>query len=168
MGAIAEALDIPTYARPRYSISSGTLGILAGLVPSAFSLYALRVVTGQHFSREENPNILSKLFDYPVTPDIDYPGSVWTYLNAVPASGKFKEDTCRKWLMDLWLKDKELRSLKHADSKQIHRVTGTMPGRHSVTIELLSTRLAMLEQLSAMIFRMKGILLELVRAARDV
>ena len=40
--AIAEGLDIPTYNNPKLSIPSGSIGILAGIVPSVFSLIAVK------------------------------------------------------------------------------------------------------------------------------
>jgi hypothetical protein len=163
---VAEALSIPTYNRPRYSVSSGAIGIMAGLVPTAFSLYALKLAPGKHFSGQETPNILSKMFDYPTNDQIEFPDSVWDFLNTVPAEGGTAA-TRRKWLIGIWVKNKDLASFRHSDSKKVlDKVIGAQSGSHTITLELLSTRLAMLEQLNALIFQMKRELLEIMQAVR--
>jgi hypothetical protein len=103
--AVAEALDIPTYSRPRYSISSGTIGILAGLVPTAFSLYALHHEAGKHYQRKPYPNMLCKLFGEPVLFRNDYPSSIWKYLSAVPDGGTRSR---KDMLVEYWMEDKNI------------------------------------------------------------
>ena len=93
--AVCEGLDIPTYARPRYSISSGTTGILAGVIPSIASMYTLKAVNGKKKTSEVEPNMLAKLFDYPTTADIEYPNSVWQFINQVPADNPAEQKKIR-------------------------------------------------------------------------
>ena len=102
--AVAEALDIYTYKSPRLSISSGTVGILAGIAPSVFSAYAVHSSGGRHYSRQSYPNILSKFYDFPTLPRIDFPDIVWQYFNSCP----YEETKSRRELMkEHWYQDKK-------------------------------------------------------------
>ncbi len=159
--AVAEALDIPTYNHPRYSISSGTVGILAGLVPSAFSLYALRAPES-HYSRMSYPNMLSKLFGYETIPRIRYPASVWSYLNAKPPeSSKSRLDI----MIEHWHQDKYIVSLRKSDqTAALNALTGYR--QDEVTIDLLADRLTMLRITKAVVMQMNRPLLELSMIVR--
>ncbi len=164
--AVAEALDIPTWNRPKYSISSGAVGILAGLVPTAASLYALKEVGGHHYSKLSQANILAKLFGYEVGPDIDYPDSVWTFLNTVPP-GSPGGLSRRQRLMSWWTRDKLIPGPTSPGARRkIGILTAETVPRRSVTIAVVSERLAMLEQLTAVVFRAKELLLEIIRCIR--
>jgi hypothetical protein len=157
--AVAEALDIPTWKRPKYSIGSGINGILAGVVPSFASLYAMHAAGGRKHSGERDPNMLSKIF-IPSSdePDIDYPAPVWKWLNSVPP-GEIK--TRRDQLIDRWITDKNLPDFTDLRNRtQIEHVTALAPTKR-VTISLLETRRAMLTQLAAEILKMKRLLYEL-------
>jgi hypothetical protein len=162
--AIAEALDIPTYSHPRYSISSGTVGILAGLVPSAFSLYALRAPAA-HYGRYPYPNMLSKIFDYPTIPRIEYPACVWTYLNTKPAGEATK--TRLDILNGIWHHDSNIHFLhQHDQKKALDLLTGV--NQQGVSIDLLSDRITMLRLTRAMVMQMNRPLLELSMSARGL
>lgn len=162
--ALAEGLDIPTYVHPRLSIPSGTIGIAAGLVPSAFSAFAVRSSNSGHYDRDPRPNMLSPLFDYQVTPRIEYPKSVWNYLHAPPAddeSGRTRLDR----LVDNWIEDKNIHVFSDRNSRaQLDSLTGSVQKR--LTIDLLADRLNMLQQVSALISQMNRPLLELIMVAR--
>jgi hypothetical protein len=157
--AVAEGLDIPTYRQPRYSIPSGSIGIIAGLVPSIFSLYALKESSGEKFKRPAKPNMLSKLFGYPVTPQLEIPDSIWSYITAVPpqsAGNKARFEI----LKSRWLSDQNLTTYTDPTSKkQLDQLTGSV--EEKANIQLLSDRLTMLNQMSAMIVRMNRLLLEI-------
>lgn len=162
--ALAEGLSIPTYRRPRFSISSGTTGILAGLVPSAFSIYALKQLSGRHFVGTCKPNMLAKLFDYPTSPQIEYPKSVWDYLNAVPPDDN-SGLTRRVQIINRWIEDRNMPYFKDKKSReQIDYVTGF--SQPDVTIAKIQARTDMLQQLSAEIFKMNRTLLELMMVIR--
>jgi len=162
--AVAEALDIPTYKQPKYSIPSGAIGIVAGLVPSAFSLYALRKEGGGKFDRVPHPNMLSKVFAYPVTPEIDYPDSVWTWLNSAPPTDA-RHLTRINFIKAWWLKDANLRTLNGQTSKpKLDLLTGSV--QNDLTIQLINDRLAMLRHMHALILQMDRPLLELMMAVR--
>lgn len=162
--ALAEALSIPTYSHPRYSVSSGTIGILAGMVPTAFSILALRQSQGGKFERQAYPNMLSKIFDYPVVPRVDYPQSVWDYLHSRPA-GRQAGKTRVELLISQWVADKNIHFLTDKTSKaQMDMLTGA--GNQKLSIDLLSDRVCMMKELDAMIGLMNRPLLEIMMAVR--
>jgi len=162
--AVAEALDIPTYARPRYSISSGTIGILAGLIPTAFSLYAVHSMAGRHYQRKPYPNMLSKLFGEPVLMRNDFPSSIWRYLSAVPDGGTKSR---KEMMIDYWLEDKNIACLKDAANQgQVDLVTGAR--QRAVTIQVMNDRLTMLGQLKSVVMHMTRPLLELQMIERGL
>ncbi len=159
--AVCEGLDIPTYARPRYSVSSGTVGILAGIVPSVASMYTLKAVNGKKKTSEVEPNMLAKLFGYPTTIDIEYPNSVWQFINQVPADeakGKKRLDQ----LVDRWISDSNISSFTDRSSrKQLDVLTASVAQPKGLSINTLTARQVMLQQLSSEIMKMKRMLLEL-------
>ncbi|CAN5607861.1 hypothetical protein BH11CYA1_BH11CYA1_18390 [soil metagenome] len=164
--AVAEGFTIPTYKYPNYAIPSGINGIIAGLVPSFFSMWAMKQVAGEKNKSENDPNILAKLFDYPITPDIDYPSSVWQFLQTIPP-GQLSGKTRREQLIDRWISDDNLPDFTDPKSrKQIDVITASISHRKSLTISTLNTRLVMLKQLEGEVLKMKRMLLELNMVAR--
>jgi hypothetical protein len=163
--AIGEALDIPTYSHPRYSISSGTIGILAGLVPSVFSIFAIHASAGPHIDRAPRPNLLAPLFQFPTTiRRLEYPKSVWDFLHSPPSSnpsGKSRLDM----LVGHWVEDSNIHLFSDkCSNRQIEEITGVTA--QSTTINLVSDRLNMLDQLHALINHMNRPLLELMMVVR--
>jgi hypothetical protein len=162
--AIGEALDVPTNTHPNYSVASGTFGILAGIVPSIASMYALKQLDGKKTTSEKDPNMLSKLFHYPTDLDIDYPEPVWNFLNAVPASDSSGK-TRRDQLIDRWISDKNIGNFTDRTSaKQLDAITASVPRKKGLSISTLNARQAMLQQLGAEILKMKRLLYELSMA----
>ncbi len=160
---LAEALSIPTYSHPRYSVSSGTLGILAGLVPTAFSIVAARESKGGKFERPGFPNMLAKIFDYKVGPMVDYPPSVWTFLHSSPPH--LAEKSRIDILVEEWLEDKNIKIFTSRTNKsQLDRLTGN--ATQNLSVDLLADRVAMLTQLDALIALMNRPVLELMLAVR--
>lgn len=158
---VCEALAIPSYSNPKLSISSGITGILAGLVPSVASAYTLKAVNGKKKTSEVEPNMLAKLFNYPVNTDIEYPSSVWQFLNQVPAA-ESKTKTRRDQLVDRWVADSNIPGFTNRNSKeQLNVVTASVAQKKGLSIATLSTRNVMLQQLSAEVLKMKRMLLEL-------
>lgn len=163
--AVCEALAIPTVKRSKYAISSGITGIIAGLVPSAFSLYTLKAVNGKRKNSEESPNMLAKVFGYPTTSEIEYPNSVWTFLTQVPAneSGKTRSEQ----LIDRWIADANIPSFTHRGSHpQLDVITASHAQPKGLSIATLTARSVMLEQLAAEVQKMKRMLLELNMAVQ--
>ncbi|PWT94357.1 MAG: hypothetical protein C5B53_13340 [Candidatus Melainabacteria bacterium] len=162
--AVAEGLDIPTYKKPRYSIPSGSIGIIAGIVPSVFSAFAVRESSGFGYEREPYPNMLTQLFDYPRLTRTDIPASVLTYLHAKPAYAEHGESRA-DWLVNRWVDDKNLSVFNDRKSRsQKDAITGMVQSH--LTIQLVSDRLTMLQQLSAMINQINRPLLELMMVVR--
>ncbi len=161
MWAVAEGLDIPTYARPRYSVSSGTVGIIAGIVPSVASMYTLKAVNGKKKTSEVEPNMLAKLFGYPTNPEIEYPNSVWEYLHQVPENDPNSKMRLEQ-IVDRWIADANMPAFTDRHSKkQLDVITASVAQRKGLSIGTLTARSVMLEQLHCEIAKIKRFLLEL-------
>lgn len=159
--AVAEGLAVPTYRVPRYSISSGITGVLAGLVPSVASLYAMKQFSGKKRTSEKDPNMLAKLFDYPTSSEVEYPNVVWDFLNTVPANDKSGR-TRKSQLIDRWVADENISAFtSRSSTKQLDVITAAVETRKGLSIANLSVRQVMLEQLAAEILKMKRMLYEL-------
>lgn len=159
--SVCEGLAIPTNTHPNLTMPSGVTGILAGIIPSIASIYALKQLSGKKQTSEQDPNMLAKIFDYPVTPEIDYPRSVWQFLNTTQV-GETSGKTRRSLLIERWVADKNIPEFTESTaSKQLDVITASVPRKKALNIATLNTRLAMLQQLSAEILKMKRMLLEL-------
>ncbi len=172
---ICEALAIgsinTTYARnPRkclnLTIPSGIVGIAAGLVPSIASMYTLKAVNGAKRASEEEPNMLAMVFDYPQNSEIEYPQTVWKFLQQVPAdtpNGKKRVDQ----LVDRWIADSNIPDFTDRKSKaQLDVLTASVSHKKGLSIQTLTSRNVMLLQLHAEIQKMKRFLLELTLAVQ--
>lgn len=168
--AACEAFSIPSFntvfaKNPKHVVQwpvpSGITGIAAGIIPSLASMYTLKAVNGKQKKSEVDPNMLAKLFGYPTSPDIEYPQSVWNYLNQVPAAepkGKKRLDQ----LMDRWVSDSNIYSFTDRKSKdQLDVLTATVSQRKGLSIATLTARSTMLQQLHMELMKMKRMLLEL-------
>ncbi len=162
--AVAEGLDIPTYRYPRLSIPSGTNGILAGIVPSIASMYALYQLNGKKTKSESDPNMLAKLFDYPTTSEVEYPKCVWQFLNLAPAGESSK--TRRDLIIDRWIADKNIPNFTDRHTKDLDIITASVARPKGLSIANLNLRQIMLQQLGAEILKMKRFLLELSMVVR--
>lgn len=163
--AVCESLSIPTHTRSVYAVPSGITGIAAGLVPSFASMYTLKAVNGKRKTSEVEPNMLAKLFNYPTSPEIEYPKSVWLYLNEVPADG-LSEKTRKEQMIDRWIADANIPGFTKRDAKTLDVVTGSVAQKKGLSISTLTTRQVMLQQLSAELLKMKRMLLELSMVAQ--
>ncbi len=159
--AAAEGFDIPTNKHPNLSIPSGTLGIIAGLAPSIFSLYAMHQYNGKKKTSEVEPNMLAKLFGYKTNPTIEYPDSVWTFLNSKQANQNAKLSR-KDVLINRWVCDSNISSFTDKNSaKQLDAITASVAQKKGLTIATLTARQEMLQQLAAEIYKMKRMLLEI-------
>ena len=166
MWAIAEALTIPTFRVPSLSVSSGVVGILAGATPSVFSALAVKLIEGKKHRPHELPNMLSKVFGYPTSQDTEYPDSVWTFLNTIPAGDKSGETRIEQ-IIQHWIADHYIRSFTSRDSKQqLDSLIGSKESSYELTIGLLRDRRTMLQQLHAQVSKMNRLLLELLLVMR--
>lgn len=155
-----------TYARnPKkcinLTIPSGIVGIAAGLVPSIASLYTLKAVNGYKKTSEVEPNMLAKIFGYQTNPDIEYPKSVWNYLNQAPPNEKAGK-TRLNTIIDRWIADSNMSGFTDRHSKrQLDVLTASVAQKKGLTINSLTARSVMLQQLQAEVLKMKRLLLEL-------
>lgn len=168
--AACEGMAIPcyntTYAiNPKHvcqwPIPSGIVGIVAGVIPSVASMYTLKAANGKFKTSESDPNMLSKVFGYPTNPDIEYPRSVWDYLQQVPAdqpAGKKRMDQ----IVDRWIADSNIHDFTSRKSKaQLNVITASIAEPRGLSIGTLTARSVMLTQLHSEIMKMKRMLLEL-------
>jgi hypothetical protein len=164
--AVCEALAIPGYKNAMFAIPSGIVGIPAGVVPSIASLWTLKQINGKKKMSEVEPNMLAKIFGYPTNPDIEYPASVWSFLNQVPpedASGKKRIEQ----LVDRWISDSNMSQFTDRHSKrQLDAITASVPQKKGLSIATLTSRSIMLQQLHAEVWKMKRMLLELAMVAQ--
>ncbi|MBU6451845.1 MAG: hypothetical protein KGS72_08725 [Cyanobacteria bacterium REEB67] len=160
--AVAEALTIPSYKYPRYSIPSGAVGIVAGVVPSIFSIYATRSLNGGQYERHPYPNILSKIYDFPTIPRIEYPEIVWKYLNSCPHG---QTRTRREIIKANWYADENIHIFKDGPSlEKLRKLTGNEP--YTADMNLVSDKLIMSDQIKAVTLQMSRPLLEICMVAR--
>ncbi len=158
--AIAEALSIPTYKYPKLSIPGGTVGIVAGLVPSIFSAFAVRSSSGRWHERGSYPNMLTKLYDFPTCPRTEFPDSVWAHLNSKPSG---ENRTRREMLLDHWRYNSNFPFLKSGETaERLKILTGATSQR--INMEVLADRLIMTRQMKAVVLQMNRPLLELSMA----
>lgn len=163
--AIAEALTIPGFANARFSIPSGIIGIPAGVVPSIASLWTLRQMRGKRRTSEQAPNMLSRIFGYPINEDVDYPESVWKFFNSAPpdAPGRTRFDV----LIERWIADANMPAFSDRSSRaQLDVLTASVPRENGMSIDTLTARQVMLRQLAAEVMKMKRMLLELTMVVR--
>ncbi len=158
--AVCEGLTIPTHTRGVFAVSSGITGIAAGLVPSIASMYTLKAVNGKRKTSEVEPNMLAKLFNYPTNPEIEYPASVWRFLNEAPAEGASSKSR-KEQMIDRWIADSNIPGFTSRDSKTLDAITASVAQKKGLSIATLNTRQVMLQQLSAEVQKMKRMLLEL-------
>jgi len=164
--AVGEAFDIPTYRYPRLSIPSGTISILAGVVPSFFSLWAMHQYNGKKMTSEEDPNMLARIFDYQTPKEVSYPKTVLAFLRDVPPDGSSKKAR-KEQLIDRWIADNNIPSFTDRKNKAlIDAITATVSQPKGLSIETLTARQDMLEQLAGEVMKMKRMLLELSLVAK--
>lgn len=160
--AVCEGLAIPTYKHSHYAISSGITGILAGVVPSAASIYAMKQVSGKKRPSEVEPNMLAKIFNYKTEMNIEYPKTVWDFLNQPPAASPPNTPTRRDQMIDSWISDANISMFTDRSSKtQLDIITASKSHKNGLSIDTLTARKVMLQKLSAEILKMKRMLLEI-------
>lgn len=158
----SSALAIPAWKNPTYAAASGTVGVFASLVPSFISICTSKALTNTKHYSEDEPNMLTKLFGYPISEDVDYPQSVWSFLTSVPV-GENTTKNRRDQLIDRWIADSNIVGFTNRHSKkQLEIITASTSRGNTLTIDILRTRLLMLDQLAVEVLKMKRLLLELV------
>ncbi len=159
--AVCESFVIPAYKHAIYNVPAGIVGIPAGVVPSIASMYTFKLINGKKKTSEVEPNMLAKVFGYPTNPEIEYPRSVWTYLNQVPADGSSTKKRLDQ-MVDRWIADSNMPAFTDKNSKkQLDVITASVAQRKALTIGTLTARSVMLDQVLVEVSKMKRMLLEL-------
>lgn len=164
--AVAEALVIPTYRQPyaKLAIASGSTGILAGLIPSAFSLYSLPFVSNKKYPCEANPNMLAALFNYQIPASKEYPLTIWKYLNAPSLAPETTNLTRRDVLINGWVKKGFIAKANDTNAKDaLDSICNTVSKKNGLTINTLAYRETMLSDLSSIVSNLKTYLEELIQ-----
>jgi hypothetical protein len=160
--AVAEALTIPSYKSPKLSVPSGTVGIIAGIVPSVFSAYATRASDGGRFKRQIYPNMMTQLYDIPPIPRVEFPNVVWRWLNSSTSDDKRSR---RQIILDHWRDDKNINVFHNGiNHDKLMLLTGNE--NYNTNMQLISDKLIMMGQLKAVTRQMSRPLLEICMAAQ--
>lgn len=140
-------------------INHGTAGSLvgagAGAASTLLSLMGLRQQRGDKQSLGVAPNMLAKLLGR--TPEFhsDYPEIIWSYLNAVPP-GEQEKQTRREKLIQDWIKAGLIdEGKKPKDIKKIDLLTSSLSHQQALSIDLLSARTMMLNDVRSRVYLIK-------------
>ena len=144
--------------------TGNTLAAIAGGLTVLISTYALKLQKGGKRSAERDPNMLAPVFDLtPVEPN-KYPPVIWNFLNDYEPDQKL---TRREQLIERW------KTLKYIDKKDRHfaehleQLAGTVPMHNTITIDLLRSRIPMLEDLRATVAGVNEYLDEILTVVRN-
>lgn len=127
-----------------------------GAIQTGLSAYALRQQQGRKRLVAPKPNMLAPIFDQSGDESSRYPKLVWQFINSPVAGGT---ESRRQALIKQWL---ETGRLDSRDPALIASITGNGARRYPVTIDILDTRMAMLADVNAMIYRIDRLLLEIL------
>lgn len=159
----SSAFTVGSYRHPVLSIPDGVIGILAGAVPTALSLYAMHQTKGSKADSYYKPNMLSPVFGRADSPTDFFPESIVTFMNCIPPTEK-RGRTRKQVLLEHWHAKK---FLDQPGSKGYDRtvsiLTATEAHKKGITIDLLERRQQMLAELRSEVFNMKRFLLELMQ-----
>jgi len=145
-----------------------SIDLAEGVVQTSLAALAYKQQNGERRFVQGVPNSLAKIFD-PSLPS-EYPDLVWRYLQAVPAESSMNV-TRRESLLRHWHKFgviDRIRPSKDRPTTQvaIAHVSGMHPN-HAVTIDLLSTRSAMLHDVESVVEEIDSLLLVLLQSVRS-
>ncbi|MBX9689394.1 MAG: hypothetical protein K2X27_21975 [Candidatus Obscuribacterales bacterium] len=158
----SSAFTCASVRNTKFGYPDGVLGILAGAIPSALSLYAMHQTHGARIDMIKHPNMLAPLFER-VSAEEFLPKSVQIFLDAAPSFEKGGSSR-RKLLLERWYENKYLDrpGSKNAE-RMIGILTATEEGKKIMTIDLYTNRQKMLADLRTTIFQLKRLLLELMQ-----
>lgn len=141
--------------------------VAAGGLATGISTYALKQSSGEKRSAGVNPNMLAKLFDLPTSIDTEIPTPIWNYLKEPIPGGK--GESRRDLLIDRWVKLGRIPPpTSKAGQRRVALLAGAVAQTHEVTIDLLDDRVAMLNDMRAVVGSMTRELLEIMRVMRKL
>lgn len=149
----------------KLKLPADILDVTEGGVAGALAAMALWQQKGERKLFSGNPGgMISRIFDT-TAKNQDYPASVWTFLNTVPATST-NGLTRRVTLMNTWTKEGIIRRGQNKWEHRLSHITKGTIDRHRVTISVLEDRDAMLHDLRATISPMEGLLLEIMNLVK--
>lgn len=141
--------------------------VAAGALSTGISTYALKQSSGERRSAGVDPNMLARLFNLPTTKDRDIPAPIWNYLNEPIPGGK--GESRREQLIQRWVQLGRIPPpTSKAGQRRIALLAGVVAQSHEVTIDLLDDRVAMLNDMRAIVGSITRELLEIMRVMRKL
>lgn len=145
--------------QPGEVLETGSSQMSGGL--GALALYQQ---AGEKLSAGIRPNMLAKVFRRPNNEQTEYPDVIWNYLNASPVGIK---QTRREMLVESWEKLGRIPPRSSSEGRRYIRiVSGTIPQKRTVTLDMLGDRSAMLGDLRALVGQIYKDLLNLMLVVR--
>ena len=140
------------------------VGIGAGAASTILSILATRMQNGPSGTVGEVPNMLAPLFDGSPVLNTYYPPSVVDYLHTVPANEDAKRGTRLEQLKALWVDSGRLDPSGPRREQEIAAFTSSANPAVKVSIQDLSTRIAMLVDVAGRASLLKRDLAALMRS----
>jgi hypothetical protein len=160
MSAGAISVGTPT----NFQNAGNELSVVAGGLTALIGAYALKIEKGGRRSADLEPNMLASIFDLaPVDPN-KYPPVIWNYMNAYEPGQKItrREQIIHRWKTLHYIDtSNEARAIAH-----LRELSSTVALKNKVTIQLLRTRIPMLEDLRSTVAGMNEYLDEILSFIR--
>ena len=142
------------------------IGVAGGGVATFLSVIGIRQQRGGKQALGIAPNMLAKFFDRPAEFHSEYPEEIWAYLNAVPPS-EGSIETRRAQLLKQWTATGRIDETNSTKAtKKLELLTSGVSQQRKLSLDLLSDRAAMLNDVRAKISLMKRDLSKLMLALR--
>jgi hypothetical protein len=148
------------------SDAGNDISFAAGGISTFFSLRAFRQIRAERRPEWALPNMLAAFFHQPEEQHSHYPEDVWAYLSSVPP-GEGTQASRKQLLLDSWGEAHRLGVLNSPQSKQrIALFTSTNAADKKLSIDVLTERAAMLDDVADEVVQMKEDLAEILRGLR--
>ena len=150
-------------------IAPDTLTAIEGVIQTSLASWGVWQLRGEkRLERSGKENMLAPMFDPSSRNAVNYPPSVWTYLNSSP-TGSNTEPSRREMLLDHWYKHGLYlmnNKRKTSDADRVQKVSGTNQISFRLTADILKDRMTMLTDLRATVEQMDDNLLEILQVIR--
>lgn len=150
----------------KLALPAKILDVVEGGITVALAGMALKQQAGERKVSRPIGGMLARLFEG--GSNTDFPTTVWTFLNTVPADGSTAGATRKDVLINEWVRQGVIRRGRAKWEHRLNHITGTANlDRHRLTISVLEDRAAMLHDLRAAISKMDECLLNIMRVVRS-
>ncbi len=153
-----------TFPNSRFELPGEVVEATGSFASAGLGGYALRQNAGAKLSGDIRPNMLAKVFRRPNDAETEYPDSIWRYLNATLPGTKI---TRRQLLIQRW---QELGRIPPQNTQKgrlyMRTLAGTIPQNHTITMNMLDDREAMLLDLKADVSQIYKELLNIMLVVR--